>query len=1074
MHDRSEIELRDWLLTAFSPNELRVIVGRLPGGREAVGWLPGDGASPVAFAAALVEVLQRRGLLNAGFFDLLIDARPMREVEIRRLQAAWAGGPEAPRNLQELLPVTFAEDELDDLLSELPDAAEGTVDGEADVFQRAAGRVSRGDEQVLQRLKQARPVRARELERAARGEPVDAEEELSGGVPTVSVALVVDWMAGMGLPSGVLALQSSLAPLGFRLEQAVLHDSGDHDGPDLPEFAARIQDGFSWPVDFSFTSGPLELGELLAKLGPAELLVVILHPLRPEAAQLPPLPVRIHTAVPIQFGGSALFAWPMPERWRSVSSSWPQRDKARWRNTESTWLAIGRDLQPLVEALSAHLPLPAPVPPPEPASSPAPPPEAPRPADSASTESASTESAPEPATPRIEDSPAQLGSQDLDEQRVVAGEADPVRAPSGPGFSAWLEHTPRLGPHARLNPKDGDKLVLGERSPSLVLLDDRPVREDKLDADTQAQVLRQDLDEQRVVAGGSSAVQAPSGQEIPPSPQPIRARPDTEPSPPLDPNDGPKLVLAQRSLSLALLDDRPTAEDKLGFRAFARALAALLAHPDTHPPLTVSVEGAWGSGKSSFLLQLEEELRKELGEDKLVALRFNAWRFEQAEAMWSAFALGLLRAMERDMGWRARARARWTLRWHRAQGSGAWGALLGRVGALLAWVLLALVAVMLPVPVTLTVLELVAGGPVVPEWVSWFGELGLFAFNFAVALAGLGVVGRHLSKLWDNPLSEDLRAATADPGYAERAPFLDQLHADLHFMLESFAAGRRVVVFVDDLDRCEVPRAAELMQAINLLLMDAPRPDERLAPVIFVLAMDREKVAAGFAARHKDVLPYLGATLGHAGAAGVNGLDYGYAFIEKFLQLPFRLPTPDLAGLQGLALRAAAGADLGEAAAQQDYLKLILRPEALEAVLPLVLPALGRNPRRLKQLVNLYALQARIAAGMGMLAVHDEPEKLTKERLARLTALALRWPALIADLHREPELMHTLHNAALLGATEEILAEASERGRRWLGRAELLRFLRGEAQMIGPEDAAYLGDLEVRVVLSATPGRPEA
>jgi hypothetical protein len=36
--------------------------------------------------------------------------------------------------------------------------------------------------------------------------------------------------------------------------------------------------------------------------------------------------------------------------------------------------------------------------------------------------------------------------------------------------------------------------------------------------------------------------------------------------------------------------------------------------------------------------------------------------------------------------------------------------------------------------------------------------------------------------------------------------------------VKTYAEGSRVYVFVDDLDRCEVPKAAELMQALNLLI----------------------------------------------------------------------------------------------------------------------------------------------------------------------------------------------------------------------------------------------------------------
>ena len=56
------------------------------------------------------------------------------------------------------------------------------------------------------------------------------------------------------------------------------------------------------------------------------------------------------------------------------------------------------------------------------------------------------------------------------------------------------------------------------------------------------------------------------------------------------------------------ISDQPTGRDELGFGPYAEALAAFLTHKDTKPPLTISVEGGWGSGKSSFMLLLRKAI----------------------------------------------------------------------------------------------------------------------------------------------------------------------------------------------------------------------------------------------------------------------------------------------------------------------------------------------------------------------------------------------------------------------------------------------------------------------------------
>src|SRR5262249_52881587 len=86
------------------------------------------------------------------------------------------------------------------------------------------------------------------------------------------------------------------------------------------------------------------------------------------------------------------------------------------------------------------------------------------------------------------------------------------------------------------------------------------------------------------------------------------------------------------------VDDQPTTDDTLGFTPYVAAVAAFLTHEETKPPLTLSIEGAWGSGKSSFMLQLRDRL--EWQEAKTVW--FNALRHEREDGLWAAFALDFM------------------------------------------------------------------------------------------------------------------------------------------------------------------------------------------------------------------------------------------------------------------------------------------------------------------------------------------------------------------------------------------------------------------------------------------------
>jgi len=54
--------------------------------------------------------------------------------------------------------------------------------------------------------------------------------------------------------------------------------------------------------------------------------------------------------------------------------------------------------------------------------------------------------------------------------------------------------------------------------------------------------------------------------------------------------------------------DQATPTDELGFAPYVLALSRFLTNQYTVPPLAVSIEGDWGSGKSSFMMQVEKQI----------------------------------------------------------------------------------------------------------------------------------------------------------------------------------------------------------------------------------------------------------------------------------------------------------------------------------------------------------------------------------------------------------------------------------------------------------------------------------
>jgi hypothetical protein len=121
------------------------------------------------------------------------------------------------------------------------------------------------------------------------------------------------------------------------------------------------------------------------------------------------------------------------------------------------------------------------------------------------------------------------------------------------------------------------------------------------------------------------------------------------------------------------LSDIPTGQDGIGFKPYVRAIAWFLSNENTKPPLTMSVEGPWGSGKSSFMLQLQSELEAQnLARYPQYYVRFNAWRSDKDEALWAAFALTFIKQLEQKTGIRKRVIANILLLWNRVEWKRGW------------------------------------------------------------------------------------------------------------------------------------------------------------------------------------------------------------------------------------------------------------------------------------------------------------------------------------------------------------------------------------------------------------------
>ena len=110
--------------------------------------------------------------------------------------------------------------------------------------------------------------------------------------------------------------------------------------------------------------------------------------------------------------------------------------------------------------------------------------------------------------------------------------------------------------------------------------------------------------------------------------------------------------------------------------------------------------------------------------------------------------------------------------------------------------------------------------------------------------------------------------------YIEQVRSLEQFQEKFSTLVQSYVKPGRLVVFIDDLDRCLPEKAIEVLEAIKLFV-DAPG-------CVFILGLAQDVIARGVEIRYKDFVK--------EGVLHKNHPIDGTRYLEKIIQLPFTIP----------------------------------------------------------------------------------------------------------------------------------------------------------------------------------------
>ncbi|MGQ9492320.1 MAG: SUMF1/EgtB/PvdO family nonheme iron enzyme [Anaerolineae bacterium] len=266
---------------------------------------------------------------------------------------------------------------------------------------------------------------------------------------------------------------------------------------------------------------------------------------------------------------------------------------------------------------------------------------------------------------------------------------------------------------------------------------------------------------------------------------------------------------------------------------------------------------------------------------------------------------------------------------------------------------------------------------------------GLLKLGFAV-LPGASTVFQALrladkaaeaaqGKIGEGALSEDvanlLKAFRRDVihHHQQHLDSLEQFQKNFEDIIKTHVQdqGQRLVLFVDDLDRCLPEKAVEVLEAIKLFL-DVPG-------YVFVLGLERKVIEEGIRVKYKDFVVVPG------GAAPIVGRDY----LEKIIQVPFNLPPIDQADTRSFicaVARRSRTSKLGQ---------------ILEAQADIFATGLEANPRRIKRTLSTFQLLLSLAEYQAK----NQKSNIVPGLLAKIVVIQTSFPELYEECVRRSRLL---------------------------------------------------------------------
>lgn len=308
--------------------------------------------------------------------------------------------------------------------------------------------------------------------------------------------------------------------------------------------------------------------------------------------------------------------------------------------------------------------------------------------------------------------------------------------------------------------------------------------------------------------------------------------------------------MPQQKLMPSILDREITvkADDAFGHQDFANALQSLIEAEHNHPPYSIGLLGSWGTGKSTikslYLNDLEDnttiESQGKKRNDRIKAITFNAWRFGGS----SDIKRALLRHVFLGLGGSGQTLKdeiynqiksdflkprTWKDIWFVVYEKAVWNLIPVTIFLIILCLMLWITKSLLGVddPTTIGLLSL--------------------ALSFAGTMAAkyLGDMGTFLIPRYSRATRIEMPKTSAEE-------YEELLVNQIAKFKRSHKSFKRLVIFVDDLDRLS---AHEMVDGLDAIRVFMELPQDVLPSnfgIVFVISCDENRIAEALKGRHRN------------------------------------------------------------------------------------------------------------------------------------------------------------------------------------------------------------------------------